>query len=154
MAYYAHINSKNNLTGIDTATIIADEYGSTDVQNIEVTEDVYNNARQYGANYYKYDNGEIVLNPDYEAEQQAKEDEEFNIQFFNTSLGYVRRAVTMQNGNIKDFLCDILPLLKVGIPILTYDRQLNQSKVLVTEQFISECQNQVLIDFYGVPNGN
>lgn len=148
--YYANVNSLNKISAIGIGTMLTDEYGSSNVQNIEVSEEVYNNAVQYGSNYYKYDNGAIVLNPNYEEEQQAKEDAEFNKQFFNTSLGYVRRAVTMKDGSIKDFLCDILPLLKVGIPILTYDRQLNQSKVLVTEQFISECQNQVLIDFYGV----
>ena len=149
MIYYAHINSQNILTDIDVSLLSADEYGSTDVQNIEVSEEIYNNAKQYGNNYYKYSAGEIILNPDYEAEQQAKQDEEFNRQFFNTSLGWVRRNVTMKDGSTKDFLCDILPLLKVGIPILTYDRQLNQSKVYVTELFIQECGNQVLIDFYG-----
>ena len=36
MTYYAHINSKNILTGIDMSKISADEYGSKDVKNIEV----------------------------------------------------------------------------------------------------------------------
>ena len=39
MKYYAHINSKNVLTGIDMSTMIADEYGSSEVENIEVSED-------------------------------------------------------------------------------------------------------------------
>ena len=55
--------------------LTVDEYGSENVQNIEVSEEVYNNAVQYGSNYYKYHNGEIVLNPDYEQEQAAKERE-------------------------------------------------------------------------------
>ena len=149
MYYFANINSKNILTDVGLGLMTTDEYGSSDVQNIEVSEEIYNNAKTYGINYYKYSDGEIVLNPNYEQEEQEKQDEEFNRQFFNTSLGYVRRAVTMKDGSTKDFLCDILPLLKVGIPILTYDRQLNQSKVYVTELFIQECGNQVLIDFYG-----
>lgn len=78
-----------------------------------------------------------------------EEEAEFNREFFNTSLGYVRRKVTMKDGRIKDFLSDILPLLAPGVPVLTYTRQLVQNKVLVTEQFINECKQQVLIDFYG-----
>ena len=71
--YYAQVNSRNVLQEIDLGFITDDEYGSTDVQNIEVSEEVYNNAKQYGTNYYMYDNGEIVLNPNYEAEEQAKQ---------------------------------------------------------------------------------
>lgn len=73
--YYAQINSKRKLIGIDNSILTADGEGSTDVLNIEVSEEYYNNARQYGDNYYIYDNGEIVLNPNYEQEQQAKERE-------------------------------------------------------------------------------
>ena len=72
MQYYALINSHNNLVGIDTAQLTADEYGSTDVKNIEVSEEVYNNAQNYGSNYYIYSDGAIVLNPNYEEEQEAK----------------------------------------------------------------------------------
>lgn len=71
-------------------------------------------------------------------------------EFFNTSLGYVRRKVTMQDGSKKDFLADILPLLQVGVPILTYSIDGEQNKVTVTEEFINECKQQVLKDFYGV----
>lgn len=70
-------------------------------------------------------------------------------EFFNTSLGYVRRKVTMQDGTKKDFLADILPLLQIGIPILTYTIDGEQNKVTVTEEFINECKQQMLRDFYG-----
>lgn len=73
--YYAQINSKNILIGIDKSIMTADEYGSSDVQNIEVSEQVYNNAQQYGSNYYIYSNGQIILNPNYEQEQKQKEAE-------------------------------------------------------------------------------
>lgn len=73
--YYAQINSHNILTGIDKSLMTADEYGSSDVQNIEVSEEVYNNARTYGSNYYIYSGGEIILNPNYEQEQAEKERE-------------------------------------------------------------------------------
>jgi hypothetical protein len=79
-----------------------------------------------------------------------EQEEEFNRQFFLTSLGYVRRTVTMQDNSHKDFLSDILPLLEVGVPVLTYSRDLVQKRVLVTEQFINQCKQQVLKDFYGV----
>ena len=71
--YYAQINSKSTLVNVDMSTLTSDEYGSSDVQNIEVSEEIYNNAKQYGDNYYIYDNGEIVLNPNYEQEQAEKE---------------------------------------------------------------------------------
>lgn len=100
--------------------------------------------------YYVISDGKLIQNPNYEEEKQAREDAEFNKQFFNTSLGYVRRAVTMKDGSKKDFLCDILPLLAPGVPILTYTRELEQSQVITTEQFINECKQQMLIDFYGV----
>ena len=38
--------------------------------NIEITEDVYNNLEMY-----KYQDGEVILDPDYETKQQAKEEE-------------------------------------------------------------------------------
>lgn len=60
MKYYAHINSKNVLTGIDMSTMIADEYGSSEVKNIEVSEDAYVERDKY-----IYSDGKIVLNPEY-----------------------------------------------------------------------------------------
>ncbi len=60
--YYANINSRNILTDIDISPISEDEYGSSDVQNIEVSEEIYNNTQTYGQNYYIYSDGEIVIN--------------------------------------------------------------------------------------------
>lgn len=83
-------------------------------------------------------------------EKEAEEEAEFNKQFFHTTLGYVRRQVTMKDGSKKSFLTDILPLLVVGVPVLVYDRQLNQTRIQVTEAFINECKQQLFVDFYGV----
>ena len=59
----------------------------------------------------------------------------------------------MKDGSIKDFLSDILPLIQVGVPIITYNIDGTQNvNVLVTEEFIGECKQQVLIDFYGAQN--
>jgi hypothetical protein len=83
-------------------------------------------------------------------EREAREkEEEFNRQFFLTSLGYVRRTVTMKDDSKKSFLTDILPMLVEGVPVLVYTRELEQSKVLVTTDFINECKQQLLKDFYG-----
>ena len=107
----------------------------------------------YEPNKYIVDNGELVINPNYEEEQAEKERQQFLKDFFNTSLGWVRRAVHMKDGSIKDFLSDILPLIQPGVPIITYNIDGTQNKdVLVTEEFIGECKQQVLIDFYGAQN--
>lgn len=85
-----------------------------------------------------------------EEEIEQQEQERFAREFFNTSLGYVRRKVNMKDGSTKDFLTDILSLLQVGVPIITYNADKTQNtNVLVTEQFINECKQQLLIDFYG-----
>lgn len=79
-----------------------------------------------------------------EQEQRAKE-------FFSTSLGLVRRNVTMQTGETRDFLFDIKPTLQVGVPIITYNADGTQNVgVLVTEEFLNECDRQIYKDFYGV----
>lgn len=104
-----------------------------------------------------------VINPDYEEEQAEKREAEFNKAFFNTSLGYVRRAVTMADGSHKDFLSDLLPVISMGVQsgtavnILTYDKPpfdhdiedwtVYQNKVTVTPQFIQECFLQLSNDF-------
>lgn len=124
-----------------------------DILNIEVSQDVYDNSEQY-----IYQNGEVVLNPNYEAEQAEARRKEFNKAFFNTSLGFIRREVSMLDGTTKTFLTDMLPPLVVGFPILAYDepdftQDVNmvdyQKQVVVTEQFLAECKNQLIIDFYG-----
>ena len=90
----------------------------------------------------------------YTAEEiEQQEQERFAREFFNTSLGYVRRKVNMKDGSTKDFLTDILSLLQVGVPIITYNADKTQNtNVLVTEKFINECKQQLLIDFYGAIN--
>lgn len=67
MTYYAHINSKEILTDIDMSIMIEDEYGSKDVQNIEVSEAVYNKREQY-----IYQDGKVIKDPNYDIEQLIK----------------------------------------------------------------------------------
>ena len=96
-------------------------------------------------------------------EQADKREADFNKAFFNTSLGYVRRAVTMADGSHKDFLSDLLPVISMGVQagspvnILTYDKPpfdhniedwtKYQHQVVVTPQFIQECFMQLSNDF-------
>lgn len=54
MQHYKYINSKGVLCGYGEALMYADEYGSTDVQNIEVTDEEYQ--------LYKLKQDKIMLN--------------------------------------------------------------------------------------------
>jgi len=112
---------------------------------------VYTSIEETDINYQLY-NGEY-LTPE---EVAQKQQEQFLKDFFNTSLGWVSRKVHMKDGSIKDFLTDILPLLQVDVPIITYNLDGTQNVgVLVTTQFIEECKQQLLLDFYGaLANGN
>lgn len=105
----------------------------------------------------------IVLNPDYEQEEETRRENEFNQAFFNTSLGYIRRKVTMADGSHKDFLSDLLPVISMGVQagqavnILAYDAPpfdedvtdwtKYQHQKVVTAQFIQECFMQLSADF-------
>ena len=105
----------------------------------------------------------LVLNPNWEEEQAQKREADFNRQFFNTSLGYIRRNVTMADGSHKDFLSDLLPVISMGVQsglavnVLAYDKPSfdedvtdwtqYQHQVAVTLQFIQECFLQLSADF-------
>lgn len=102
---------------------------------------------------------------EYQAEQAQKRQEQFNKDFFNTSLGYVRRKVTMANGDIKDFLTDLLPSIAMGIQlnqpvsVITYnepdfteeitDIVEYQETKQATVEFVQECFMQLNKDFTG-----
>ena len=132
---------------------------------VEVTEQMYNNAETYGNNYYIYSNNKVVLNPNYEQEQADKRQTDFEKEFFNTSLGWIRRTVTMADGGTKDFLSDLLPAISMAlnmgqaVNIITYktpdfthditDWTIYQEVKQATPQFIQECFNQLNNDFIG-----
>lgn len=87
----------------------------------------------------------------YTEEELAQQEQERLVkEFFKTSLGYVKRKVTMANNETRDFLFDIKPTLQVGIPIITYNLDGSQNRdVIVTKEFLKECDAQVYFDFYG-----
>lgn len=102
--------------------------------------------------------GVPVIDSEYEAKQAEERKKTFETAFFATSLGWIRRNVSMKDGSTKSFLTDLLPQLVVGIPVLAYalpdfTKEVEivdyQQKVVVTEQFIQECKNQLYADFYG-----
>ena len=82
---------------------------------------------------------EIVDNP-----------ENFQRNFFNTSLGYVRRKPYVKGTKeYKDFLSDMLAGMEVGQQIITYTENLQPNLVQVTQEFLDECKAQYNRDFYG-----
>ena len=90
-------------------------------------------------------------------------EEQFNKDFFQTSLGSVRRKVSMATGETKDFLSDLLPTISMGIQmgqpvqIIAYDKPdftqeitdwtVLQNVQTVTAQFVQECFLQLSNDF-------
>lgn len=89
----------------------------------------------------------------------------FEEEFFLTSLGYIRRKVSMSTGETKDFLSDLLPAISMGVqmgqtvPILIYNTpdftqevtpeyiiSLQEAKN-ATAAFIQECALQLSADF-------
>ena len=60
------------------------------------------------------------------------------------------REVHNLTGKPEDFINDTLPQLQEGIPIITYNADGSQNRdVNVTAEFIQECKQQKLKDFYG-----
>ena len=114
--------------------------------------------------YLIYDEAtdDIIVNPNFREEEKQKRIDKFNKEFFNTSLGYIRRNVKMKDGSTKDFLSDLLPTISIAVNmgqnvrILTYDEpdfdnptpieEYQQTKSVTTE-FIQECFIQLSNDF-------
>lgn len=160
--YYLFVENEK-INGAGQCPIINEE-----IENIEVAEDIYNKYIET-PNYYIYQDGEIVVNPNYEEEEAEQRREQFNKDFFNTSLGYIRRKVTMATGDTKDFLSDLLPTITMGVQsgmavkVIAYyepdftkeiiDWEELQHNEVVTPQFIQECMLQLSKDF-GVVNAN
>lgn len=112
---------------------------------------------------YKDNYTDGTVNENFETEQLQKKQEQFEKDFFETSLGYIRRKVTMQNGEIKDFLTDLLPSIAMGLQLNqpvniicynepdftqdTIDFEALQHIETATTQFVQECFVQLNNDF-------
>lgn len=107
----------------------------------------------------------IIPNGNYESLIYQKRQEQFQKEFFQTSLGWIRRKVTMKDGSQINFLTDLLPSVKMGLelgqsvqiityrqpdfniePDLSYMESL-QEKKNATSEFITECLMQTVKDF-------
>lgn len=130
-----------------------------------ISDEVYEDYQENNDKYAVVDGvfTDISDTEEYKQKKAQEREQAFNKSFFNTSLGYVRRLVTMADGSHKDFLSDLLPVISMGVQagtpvnILTYDRPPfdhdiedwteYQHKVIVTPQFIQECFLQLSNDF-------
>ena len=134
-------------------------------ENIDISHfnDYVELADGYNDGKYIIENSAMVLNPDYEEQQAERRETEFNKAFFNSSLGYIRRDVTLADGSHKDFLSDFVPTIQMAmsmgqtVNILTYtkppfDEDITdwtpyQEIKAATPQFIMECATQLCNDF-------
>ena len=107
MKYYFII--KDNQI-VDCANLpIVDE----EALNIEVTEEQFNLYKEKGNNYYAYTDGEIILNPDYEAEELTKE--RARLDMLNLTKADVLLALYEDKGITPE---DIKTMLKDNVPAL------------------------------------
>ena len=91
-------------------------------------------------------------------------EEQFNRDFFQTSLGWIRRKPTMADGTQKDFLSDLFPTMAFNaslgatVNVLAYTKPNDFSEEItdwtqyqhwevITNQFIQECSLQLQNDF-------
>ena len=107
MKYYFII--KDNQI-VDCANLpIVDE----EALNIEVTEEQFNLYKEKGNNYFKFEDNEIILNPDYEAEELTKE--RTRLDMLNLTKADVLLALYEDKGITPD---DIKEMLKDNVPAL------------------------------------
>jgi hypothetical protein len=128
------------------------------ITNIPIDSGTYDRLEKYS-----YKNGKLTLNYRYKKKVAELKKAQFNKEFFKTSLGYVKRKVTLVNGETKDFLTDLLPSISLGVQynkpinITVYeepifdDTEINweelQSIQPATSEFIQECLQQFSEDF-------
>ena len=111
---------------------------------------------------------EKLQTAEYKKRLQNYQEKTFKSAFFETSLGWIRRKVSMQDGSIKDFLSDILLQIKAGlelgqvVKIITYklpDFSSNftddyilslQEEKEASLDFVKECLSQLAVDWQGI----
>ena len=130
----------------EDGNLVFDENGEQVLEDVEVEKEI----PKYRTEYITHTGYNLQAWGYTEEELAQQKQEQLAKEFFKTSLGYVKRKVTMTTGEIRDFLFDIKPTLQVGIPIITYNLDSTQNRgVIVTEAFLKECDAQVYFDFYG-----
>ena len=114
---------------------------------------------------YTIKNGELEVIPNLDDILAKRRQEQFEKDFFSTSLGFIRRKVNMKDGSTRDFLSDLLIPIKAGIElgqnveIITYElpdfhQELTQDYMVslqerktATPDFVQECLMQTVSDF-------
>lgn len=139
-----------------------------DIVDIEVSEELYNDYIS-DPDKYIYSDGTIIENPNYEQLKAQARENGFKKEFFQTSLGWIRRKPTLADGTKDDFLNNDLPLFAIALmggnnPVLPIAYQLpdftkeltNEYMVSlqiknqpITLQFINECMQIKITDFNG-----
>ena len=123
---------------------------------------------QNNTEIYTVIDGVLSFVPNYQEIIEKQRKQTFEKEFFETSLGWIRRQVTMKDGSKKDFLSDLLIPIKTGmeigqdVKIITYKtpdfciepnnayfESLQEIKS-VNADFIKECLYQTVEDFGGV----
>lgn len=122
-------------------------------------------------------NGEpvdITTTDEYKQKEANEREAYFKVNFFETSLGWIRKTVNMKDGNTKDFLFDCFPLLRAMITqnglmansFLYYDlpdftKDLTQEYMITLQHanpaldltaattFANECSAQIVKEFWG-----
>lgn len=125
------------------------------------------NEFQQNPDIYELNDGTLELVANYQELIAQKRKEQFEREFFKTSLGWIRRQVSMKDGSKKEFLADLLLTIKAGMelgqdvkiityktpdfskePTLYYIESLQEVKS-ATPKFIQECLFQTVQDFGG-----
>lgn len=105
--YYIFVENNNKLIGAGQGRLVDDN-----IQNIEVTEEIYNNYIQDG-DLYIWDGSKIISNPDYEKIKKRKHRQELDA--LTLTPADVERALYKAKG--MDFE-DLKALIKSQIPTI------------------------------------
>ena len=160
--YYAFIQN-NEIYSVGQCPCLND-----DIVNVEIAENVYN-AIIKDKDRYIWDGVDVVVNSDYEETKRQEREDGFKKEFFETSLGWIRRKPTLADGSEDDFLNNDLPLLAIGLtmgsPVVLpvayrlpdFTRELTPEYMvslqilnqLITPQFLQECMQVKMKDFRG-----
>lgn len=154
MLYYIEKNNKIVLFNEDKKVLKNGLELMPQYKNLEI--------QQTEKNIVNY-NGEFVFEDSIQDKLIKDRKAKFNKEFFNTSLGWIRRSVTMANGSTKDFISDLLPVISMAVSsgkpvtVLAYNKPdftketidwvQYQHKETVTPEFIQECFLQLSNDF-------
>lgn len=143
---------------------------SSTVKSYSVPERIYYDFISHEEKY-KYDKKTdlIVVDEEYEKAQVVIREKGFKQEFFETSLGWIRRKPTLADGTQDDFLNNDLPLFAIALQSNTpvalpvaynlpdFTNELTDEYMIslqilnqpVTPQFIAECLQVKLKDFAG-----